>query len=313
MYSDTSAGKRIPLPNSTKARAAASPAAPRDAGRDPDLAAYLRQIRGTPLLSAHEERWLGWRSRNDGDSTARDHMVLANLRLVVAIARDFMGRGLTLTELIADGNIGLIRAVERFDPAQGTRFSTYGAWWIRQAMALALIKDKQPVHVPAYMVELVGRCARTERELALELDRAPDDAELARAMEVAPAKLARVRRVMNAFSASRSLTGVEGGAEPPVRENVSVDPPEERIDRTDTVRTVRQLLDTVDPRDARVVRLRFGMEGREAMTLSQIGRELGLTRERVRQIVQAVLDRLRRELSGGRRREPALSGRPSWQ
>ena len=293
------------MPQSTGTRYAASGAAHADSRRDPGLAAYLRRIRQTPLLSADEERLLGWRIRNDGDTAARDQMVVANLRLVVAIARDFVGRDLALTELIAEGNVGLIRAAERFDPAQGARFSTYGAWWIRQAMALALLTCRQPVHVPAYMVELIGRCDRTRRELEQRLDRPPDDVELARAMEVAPAKLARVRRVIAAFGTSRSLTGADDGPEAPGTEDVSADPPEERIDRSDSARRIRQLLATVDARDARVVRLRFGLEGREAMTLTQIGRELGLTRERVRQIVQSVLGRLRREFGGERRRAAA--------
>ena len=158
-----------------------------------DLASYIGQISRHTLLTPEEERILGWRVLNDNCPEARERMVRSNLRLVVAIAKRYSNRGLTLPDLIEEGNIGLIRAVEGYDPAQGARFSTYGSWWIKQAIKRALINAVQPIHIPAYMVELIAKWKQASRELERELDRQPSVEELADHMQLPIRKVKIIR------------------------------------------------------------------------------------------------------------------------
>ena len=156
---------------------------------DRDLELYLKQINRTPLLTAEEEKKLGWHIINDGCMEAKDHMIRANLRLVVSIGKNYTHRGLPLSDLIEEGNIGLIRAVEGFDPAQGARFSTYASWWIKQSIKRTLINAMQPIHIPAYMVDLITRWKNTYRRLEEELGRTPSNAEIAHVMDIPMKKM----------------------------------------------------------------------------------------------------------------------------
>jgi RNA polymerase primary sigma factor len=281
-----------------------------------DLQLYLKQINEVPLLTAAEERELGWRIINDNDHQAKDRMIKANLRLVVSIGKNYAHRGLPLADLIEEGNIGLIRAVEGFDPAQGARFSTYASWWIKQAIKRTLINAVQPIHIPAYMVELIARWKETNRKLEEELGRQPTTQELATAMQIAPKKLNVIRRAMKAFHSP-----------PQVPLNADGDPldlgdmfedhrngaPDESLAQSEEFQTILKLLDSIDERDARVLKLRFGLEGQEPLTLKQIGREVGLTRERVRQIEVDALRKLQMQLQDDRpsrffRDKPKSSG-----
>ncbi|MCH7799758.1 MAG: RNA polymerase sigma factor RpoD/SigA [Planctomycetes bacterium] len=274
-----------------------------DSALQPDLQLYLRQINEVSLLTAPQEKELGWRIINENDGEAKELMIKANLRLVVSISKNYSHRGLPLADLIEEGNIGLIRAVEGFDPAQGARFSTYASWWIKQAIKRTLINAVQPIHIPAYMVELIARWKQTTRRLEEESGRQPTTEELAAAMEVPIKKLQIIRRAIKAFHAPPQAPLGEDGT--PIDfaemfEDVRGAKPDEITARSDDFKTIVRLLDAIDERDARVLRLRFGLEGQEPLTLKQIGEEVGLTRERVRQIEVDALRKLQARLDDDR-------------
>ena len=264
-----------------------------------DLQLYLRQINEVPLLAPEEERQLGWRVINDNDHEAKDHMIRANLRLVVSISKNYVHRGLPLTDLIEEGNVGLIRAVEGFDPAQGTRFSTYASWWIKQAIKRTLINAVQPIHIPAYMVELIAKWKDTSRRLEEEYGRKPNLQEMANEMELPIKKLQIIRRAMKALKSSGQGPVDEDGESMDFADQLPDyrhEAPEEIIEQNEEFQTILKLIDAIDERDARILKLRFGLEGQEPLTLKQIGEEVGLTRERVRQIEMEALRKLQARL-----------------
>ena len=268
-----------------------------------DLQLYLKQINEVSLLTAAEEKDLGWRVINDNDHEAKERMIKANLRLVVSISKNYVHRGLPLPDLIEEGNIGLIRAVEGFDPAQGARFSTYASWWIKQAIKRTLINAVQPIHIPAYMVELIAKWKEAVWRLEDELGRQPTRQELAKAMRVPMRKLQIIRRAMKAFHAPpQAPIGEDGEAVDfaELFEDYRYEHPDEAIAQTEEFQTILLLIDAIDERDARVLKLRFGLEGQEPLTLKQIGREVGLTRERVRQIEVDALKKLHAQLQDDR-------------
>ena len=268
-----------------------------------DLQLYLRQINDVDLLTADEERILGWRVINDNCPQARDRLVRANLRLVVSIAKHYTNRGLTLTDLIEEGNIGLIRAVEGFDPAQGARFSTYASWWIKQAIKRSLINASQPIHVPAYMVELIAKWKQASTRFEDQHGRQPTTQELARILGLSPKKIDVIRSAGKAIYSSNQAPADEDGQSVSFGELIAdadSRQPEEWVLQSDELNTVYRLLDAIDEREARVLRLRFGLDGKEPLTLKQIGEEIGLTRERVRQIEVEALRKLNQRLKDER-------------
>jgi len=260
-----------------------------------ELQLYLREINRYPLLSPEEEKELGWLVINDSCAKARERMVRSNLRLVVAIAKRFTNRGLSISDLIEEGNIGLIRAVEGFDPALGVRFSTYGSWWIKQAIKRALINAVQPIHIPAYMVDLVARWKQAVRSFEEHEGRQPSQQELAQMLQLPARKVRIIRSAIKALSApSQAPRGEDGESMgldsfvPDHRLNL----PDEDVIFDEELCCVRDLLATIDDREATILRLRFGLDGSEPKTLKEVGEAVDLTRERVRQLEINALKRL---------------------
>lgn len=256
------------------------------------LETYLREINETPLLSAKEERDLARRIAQ-GDAMARDHMVRANLRLVVNIARGYVGKGLGLQDLIEEGNLGLLRAVEGFDPEVGTRFSTYASYWIKQSIKRALINSAKTIRIPAYMVELLSKWRRASARLSEELGRTPTQEEVGRILGLARKKLPIIKKAIQIYNSTPQSDQTDAGwslGEMVTDERLKA-PDEELLDH-DVLSTVLDLLENLDTREATVLRMRFGLGDSESHTLKEIGSELGLTRERVRQIETEALGKL---------------------
>lgn len=270
-------------------------------GQLSDLQLYMREVNKHPLLTAEEERELGWRILNDNCPIARDKMIRSNLRLVIAIAKRYAGRGMSLSDLIEEGNIGLMRGVEGYDPAQGARFSTYAGWWIKQSIKRALVNAGQPVHVPAYMVELIAKWKIAYRKLELENGTAPSLADLAREMDLPIRKVRIIRRAVKAFQTPRQSPVDDNGKLINFGEIItdsSVGEPHERVFQNEDLRIVKRLLDCIDDREARVLRMRFGLDGAEPLSFKQIAEELNCSRERARQIVDEALTKLNGHLTG---------------
>ncbi|MBN2375928.1 MAG: sigma-70 family RNA polymerase sigma factor [Sedimentisphaerales bacterium] len=257
------------------------------------LQLYLTEINSSPLLTAEEEKALSRRIIHDNDPAARDRMIRSNLRLVVNIAKKYSKRGMPLSDLIEEGNLGLMRAVESFDPEHGSRFSTYASWWIKQGIKRALINSVQPIHIPAYMVEMIARWKQASIKMEDELGRSPTLEEMSKALEVPPRKIKIIRRAVKAFSSpSQMADSDEALSLNEMLEDEKTLRPEEIVFNADELATIKILLDKIDEREAAVLRLRFGLNDEEPLTLKEIGKRVGLTRERVRQIEKEALDKL---------------------
>ena len=266
-----------------------------DAVQSP-LETYLREINETALLTADQEKELAYRI-GDGDTAARDQMVRANLRLVVNIARGYTGKGLALQDLIEEGNLGLLRAVEGFDPTMNTRFTTYASYWIKQSIKRALVNTAKTIRIPAYMVELLAKWRRATNKLTDELGRTPTHEEVAKLLELPTKKLSIIKKAIRVYnSAPQTDQGDQGWSIDEMLMDGRSKTPDTEMVETDDLKHVMVLLEKMDKREATVLRMRFGLDDEEPKTLKEIGECLGLTRERVRQIESEALQKLSENL-----------------
>jgi len=273
------------------------PRRPRTEAVQSPLETYLREINETALLSADEEKELAYRIET-GDAEARDRMVRANLRLVVNIARGYTGKGLGLQDLIEEGNLGLLRAVEGFDPTMNTRFSTYASYWIKQSIKRALVNTAKTIRIPAYMVELLAKWRRATSQLTDELGRPPTHEEIAKVLGLPKKKLNIIKKAIRVYNSAPQTDQPEAGwsIDEMLMDGRAKTPDAEMVE-TDDLSHVMQMLEKMDKREATVLRMRFGLDDEEPKTLKEIGECLGLTRERVRQIESEALSKLSENLS----------------
>jgi len=267
-----------------------------DMAFDATIKEYLHEIDEASLLTVEQEHVLGKLIVEENDPWAREQLVRSNLRLVVNIAKRYGGRGMSLGDLIEEGNLGLIRAVDYFDPDRGTRFSTYAAWWIKQSIKRALLENVQPVHIPTYMVSLINQWRHAASELASRLGRTVDIEEMAEVMGLPLRKAKIVHRIVEVLSSVGDTGGGDGSEEDQLLEATLVDRnmgrPEDALEATEEKAKALSLLDRIEPREAKVLRLHYGLGGRRPMTLKEIAKEFGLTRERIRQIRRDALTAL---------------------
>ncbi|MCH7225468.1 RNA polymerase sigma factor RpoD/SigA [Haloferula sp. A504] len=260
------------------------------------LRTYFKDIAKTPLLTPEEEVKLANKVMQ-GDEKARDHMIRANLRLVVKIAQDYNGYGLPLADLISEGNIGLTKAVERFDPEKGAKLSSYAAWWIKQSIKRALANQGKTVRLPVHMVQKISHMRSISRRMTEEIGREPTRAELSEETGIPERKLAALQQAAQKItSLDAPLADGEGTTYGEVIGDENAVNPHEALSWTNSAEQLEDLLATLDPRETKIIHARFGLNGKKPMNLEEIGRDFGLTRERIRQLQNKALDKMRRAL-----------------
>ena len=259
---------------------------------------YLDQIKSTPLLTAEQERQLCRRAQEHSDPIAREQMIQANLRLVVKIAKEYSNPGMTLSDLVAEGNLGLMRAVEDFDADAGVRFSTYAAWWIKQAIKRAMINAGQPIHIPAYLTKLIVKWRRMSHKIEARLGRPATVEEIASELKVSRKKAEIVQQGLKAVNAPSQMGGESSQTISEVLPDDRTAPPEQPLLDASNGPIAQALLTKLEPRERKILELRFGMDGYQGppRTFKEIGVIVGLTRERVRQLEKKALAALREEM-----------------
>ncbi len=255
------------------------------------LQLFLNEAGRYPLLTAAEEVELAKRVER-GDQAAKDRMINSNLRLVVSIAKRYQGHGLSLLDLIQEGVIGLIRAVEKFDWRRGYKFSTYATWWIRQAVQRGVANKSRTIRIPVHIAEREQRIGRAERELVAKLGRPPTDEEISETAKISMKHLREVRQAARAVTSLDKPIGDDNDASIGDLVGAAEDGVEEEVEISLTEKTLHQALADIPERERNVLKLRYGLAGEEPRSLEEIGRRLGLTRERVRQIEARALERL---------------------
>lgn len=268
-----------------------------DAFADDSVRLYLREIGKIPLLTQEEEKTLAKKAAK-GNKKAKDKMVEANMRLVVSIAKRYSGRGLDLLDLIQEGNTGLLRAVEKFDPDKGFKFSTYATWWIRQAITRAIADQARTIRIPVHMVETINKVLRVTRKLTQELNREPTTEEIAKEMDMDPEKVEYVLKIKQDIASLDQSVGRDGDDEDSVLGDFVED--EERISPEDSAANqilkeqLAEIISTLSEREQKIIKLRFGIGGGRSHTLEEVGAEFSVTRERIRQIEAKALSKLRK-------------------
>ena len=265
---------------------------------DDSVRLYLREIGKIPLLNAEEELALAQRVVA-GEKKAKDKMAEANMRLVVSIAKRYSGRGLDFLDLIQEGNTGLLRAVEKFDPDKGFKFSTYATWWIRQAITRAIADQARTIRIPVHMVETINKLLRTQRRMTQELNREPTIEELAKELEMEPEKVEYVIKIKQDITSLDAGVGRDGDED---GESVLGDfiededgtTPEESAASQLLKEQVQSVLSTLSDREQKIIKMRFGLENGKSHTLEEVGQEFAVTRERIRQIEAKALAKLRK-------------------
>ena len=254
---------------------------------------YLKEIGKIPLLSAEEELELAKRI-SEGDESAKKRMVEANLRLVVSVAKHYLGRGMQLLDLIQEGNMGLLKAVEKFDYTKGYKFSTYATWWIRQSITRAVADQARTIRIPVHMVETINRVSRTSRSLVQELGREPTLSEISKYLGISEEKIAEVMKIAQDPVSLETPVGEEDDSHlGDFIPDSEVAEPAESASYNMLRQQLNEVMQTLSPRECKVLRLRFGLEDGRAHTLEEVGREFDVTRERVRQIEAKALRKLR--------------------
>jgi len=263
---------------------------------DSSLKLYLREISKTPLLTVAEENALAERIKM-GDEEARTHMIQANLRLVVKIAHDYSGYGLSLSDLVSEGNIGLMNAVERFDPEKGGKLSTYGAWWIKQSIKRALANQSKTIRLPIHMVDKIARMRRISSILAESLGREPSDDELAAELGLPRQKIAMLKQAaQRPASLDAPINEGEATEYGEIISDESASDPLEMLADKNLHAEIGGLLSILNERERRIIDERFGLTGLKPMLLEDVGREFGVSRERIRQLQNSALAKMRKAL-----------------
>ena len=264
---------------------------------DDSVRLYLREIGKIPLLTLEEEQALAKRVVK-GDKKAKDKMVESNMRLVVSIAKRYGGRGLDFLDLIQEGNTGLLRAVEKFDPDKGYKFSTYATWWVRQAITRAIADQARTIRIPVHMHETINKVMRTMRKLTSELNREPTNEEIAKELDMEPEKIDYIMRIKQDTASLDASIGREGDDEDSVLgdfvEDEDRDSPEDSAANQILKEQLSEIIATLSPREQKIIRLRFGIGGGRPHTLEEVGNEFDVTRERIRQIEAKALSKLRK-------------------
>ena len=265
---------------------------------DDSVRMYLREIGKIPLLSIEEEAELAKRAM-EGDRKAKDKMAEANMRLVVSIAKRYSGRGLELLDLIQEGNTGLLRAVDKFDPEKGFKFSTYATWWIRQAITRAIADQARTIRIPVHMVETINKLMRTQRKMTQELNREPSNEELAKAMDMDVEKIEHIMKIKQDITSLDAGIGRDGdeGEDSTLGdfiEDEDTATPEESASMQLLKEKVREVLSSLSDRERKILEMRFGLNGTKSHTLEEVGLEFAVTRERIRQIEAKALMKLRK-------------------
>ena len=274
-------------------------AAPRERERtsydgDTAIKLYLREIGQVKLLTPEEEITLAARIKKC-DKKARELMIKANLRLVVKIARDYEGIGLPLLDLISEGNIGLMKAVERFDPAKGGKLSTYGSWWIKQSIKRALANQSKTIRLPVHLVDKISKMRRTSMRLQEELGREPSDEELGEELGITAARVSQMRMAaIRPTSLDAPIGDEDSNNFAEIVQDENADSPYQQLEDKTVTKMLQEMVKTLDHREATILRARFGLDGGPQKTLEEVGVKFGVTRERVRQIQNIALKKLRK-------------------